>query len=166
MNAATSITPPGRYPQGTFQPISHPGVIQGASLPPPTRRSRLPVVILAMLVVVLASLVFALVVTPLGHMLFGGSNTNSGNNQPGTTTNNGITPGVTTGNKGSNITPVNNTQGMPATSTSCPAAGLHDRLFPHHSFWVRIQQLSTLSMKAIQCSYFRHYQKLRYQYRQ
>ena len=123
INAPTTITPPGRYPQGTFQPISNPGVNQGASLPPPARRSRLPVVILAMLVVVLASLVFALVVTPLGHILFGGPNTNTGNNQPGTTTNNGTTPGVTTGTKGGNITPVINTQGMPATATSCPAAG-------------------------------------------
>ncbi len=123
LNAPTSITPPGRYPQGTFQPISHPGVIQGASLPPPARRSRLPVVILAMLLVVLASLVFALVVTPLGHILFGGPNTNHGNNQPGTTTSNGTTPGVTTGNKEGNITPGINTQGMPATSTSCPASG-------------------------------------------
>jgi len=119
MNASTSITPPGRYPQETFQPISHPGDIQGASLPPPAPRSRLPVVILAMLVVLLASLIFALVVTPLGHILFGGSNTNTGNNQPGTMTNNG----TITGNKGSNITAVTNTQGMPATSTSCPAAG-------------------------------------------
>ncbi len=113
MNAPTSITPPGRYPQGTFQPISQPGDIQGASLPPPAPRSRLPVVILAMLVVLLASLIFALVVTPLGRTLLGGSNTNTGQNQPGSTT----------GNKGSNITAVTNTKGMPATSTSCPAAG-------------------------------------------
>ena len=93
-------------------------MIQGASLPPPARRSRLPVVILAMPLVVLVSLVFALVVTPLGHILFGGPNTNHGNNQPGTTTSNGTTPGVTTGNKEGNITPGINTQGMPATSTS------------------------------------------------
>jgi serine/threonine protein kinase len=120
MNSPTSITPSDRYPQGTFQPISNPGVIQEASLPPPTRRSRLPVAILTMLLIVLASLVFALVVTPLGHILFGGPNTSHGNNQPGITTNNGTTPGVTTGTKGGNITPGINTQGMPATSTSCP----------------------------------------------
>jgi hypothetical protein len=76
-----------------------------------------------MLVVLLACLVFALLVTPLGHVLFSSPNTNSANNQPGTTINNGTTPGVTTGNKGSNITPVHTTQGMPATSTSCPATG-------------------------------------------
>jgi len=118
MNAPTSITPPGRYPQGTFQPISHPGDIQGASLPPSAPRSRLPVVILVMLVVLLAGLIFALVVTPLGHILFGNPNTNPDNNQPITTTKNG----TSTGNKGSNINPVTNTQGMPATSTSCPTA--------------------------------------------
>jgi eukaryotic-like serine/threonine-protein kinase len=124
MTTPTSITPPGRYPQGPFQPISHPGLIQGTSLPSTTRRSRLPVVILAILLVVLPSLVLALVVTPLGHILFGVPTTSSGNNQQGTTTNSGITPGVTPGTKGGNVTPGTSTQGMPATSTSCPTTGI------------------------------------------
>jgi eukaryotic-like serine/threonine-protein kinase len=123
MNTPTSITPPDKYPQGTFQPISHPGLLQGASLPPPARRSRLPAVILAILLVVLTSLVLALVVTPLGHTLFGGQTTSSGNNQQGPTTNSGITPGVTTGTKGGNVTPGTSTQGMPATLSSCPTTG-------------------------------------------
>ena len=114
-----NITLPGTYPQRTFQPVSHSGSMQGASVPPPTRRSRLPVVILTILVVILASLVFTLVVTPLGRSLLGGSNSSTGQNQPGST----IHTGSTTGNKGSNITPVTTTQGMPSTSTSCPAAG-------------------------------------------
>ena len=91
--------------------------MQGTSVPPSTRPSRLPVVILAILVVILAGLVLTLVITPIGRSLLGGSNNNTGQNQPGST------PGITTGNKGSNITPVITTQGMPSTSISCPAAG-------------------------------------------
>ncbi|MGZ6365304.1 MAG: protein kinase domain-containing protein [Ktedonobacteraceae bacterium] len=118
-DSRANIIAPGTYPQRTFKPVSHSGSIQGASVPPPTRRSRLPALILTILVVILASLVFTLVVTPLGRALLGGSNSSTGQNQPGTT----IHTGSTTGNKGSNITPVTTTQGMPSTSTSCPAAG-------------------------------------------
>jgi eukaryotic-like serine/threonine-protein kinase len=117
LNEPTNIPPSNRYPQSTFQPISKPGGLQATYLHPRAERSRLPVLIFAMLVVVLACVVFALVVTPLGQKLFGSQNTNQFNNQHGTT------PGITTGNKGSNITPVTNTQDMPATATSCPANG-------------------------------------------
>jgi serine/threonine protein kinase len=113
MSIQTTITPPAIYPQGTFQPISDPGPMRRAPVPPSTRRSRLPVVILAVVVVILASLVLTLVITPIGRSLMGGSNNNTGQNQPGSTT----------GNKGSNITPVITTQSMPSTSISCPAAG-------------------------------------------
>ncbi|HYX49817.1 MAG TPA: serine/threonine-protein kinase, partial [Ktedonobacteraceae bacterium] len=122
-NTPVAITPPGIYPQYAMQPISHPGMFQSTSSSSPIKHSRLPVAILATLVVILASLVFALVVTPLGHTLFGGSNTNPDHTQPGTTLNNLPTSGVTTGNKGGNLTPVTTTQGMPATATSCPANG-------------------------------------------
>jgi eukaryotic-like serine/threonine-protein kinase len=124
VNTPATITPHGRYPQGIQQPISHPGMAQGGYVPPPARRSsRLPVVILVILLFVLASLVLALVVTPLGHNLFGNQAPGAGNNPQGTTANSGITPGTTTGTKGGNVTPAPNTQGMPATSTSCPATG-------------------------------------------
>ena len=116
-NMKTLASDPLPYPQKAGQPISNPGSMQGASVPPSTRRSRLPVVILAILVVVLAGLVLTLVITPIGRSLLGGSNNNTGQNEPGSL------PGNTTGNKGSNITPVITTQGMPSTSISCPAAG-------------------------------------------
>ncbi|HXZ06296.1 MAG TPA: protein kinase, partial [Ktedonobacteraceae bacterium] len=123
LDTPNAITPPVRYPQGTYQPDSHPGVIQGTYLPSPAERSRLPVLIFAMIVVVLACLVFALVITPLGQRLFGSQNSNQVNHRHGTTTLNGTTPGITTSNKGTNITPVNHTQGMPATSITCPTDG-------------------------------------------
>jgi serine/threonine protein kinase len=111
--------PSERYTQGTYQPISHPQGIQGTYVPARTKRSHLPVLIFVILAAVVACLVFALAVTPLGPRLFGNSNTNQGNNQHGTTTN----TGNTTGNKQGNITNVTQTQGMPATSTSCPGVG-------------------------------------------
>jgi hypothetical protein len=79
----------------------------------------LPVLILVILTVVVVCLVFALIVTPPGQRLFGSSNSTHGNNQRGITT----PTGITTSNKEGKITPVTQTQGMPATSTSCPATG-------------------------------------------
>src|SRR6266566_3939876 len=142
-NMETVASNPQLYQPGTAQPISHPGVpyqapnertpttmtppgryAQGVPVLPPARRSsRLPVVILAILLVLLASLVLTLVVTPLGHNLFGGQEPGTGNNPQGTITNNGVTPGATTSTKGGNVTPGSNTQGMPVTQASCPATG-------------------------------------------
>jgi serine/threonine protein kinase len=113
---AAAITPPGRYPQGV-------------PLQPHTRRSRrLPFAMLVILLVVLAGLVLALVATPLGHNLFGynsGQTAGTGGNSQGTrpSTTNGKTPGVTAGSKGSGVTPAASTQGVPTTSTACPASG-------------------------------------------
>ena len=95
---------PERYAQETYQPVTHPERIQRAYFPAHTERSRLPILIFVMLAVLVACLVFFLVVTPLGQALFGNSNANQGNNQ-------------------GNITQVTQTQGMPPTSTSCPAIG-------------------------------------------
>ncbi len=68
-----TVTPPGRYPQLTPQPISHPGLVQGAPAQPPAKRAgRLPLAILAVLLVLLAGLALTLVTTPLGHNLFAG----------------------------------------------------------------------------------------------
>jgi serine/threonine protein kinase len=142
-NMETVASNPQLYQPGTAQPISHPGVpyqapnertpttmtppgryAQGVPVLPPARRSsRLPVVILAILLVLVASLVLTLVVTPLGHNLFGGQEPGTGNNPQGTITNNGVTPGATTSTKGGNVTPGSNTQGMPVTQASCPATG-------------------------------------------
>jgi serine/threonine protein kinase len=141
-NMETVASNPQLYQRGTAQPISHPGVpyqapnertptttppgryAQGVPVLPPTRRpNRLPVVILAILLVALASLFLTLIVTPLGHNLFGVQTPGTGNNPQGTTTNNGVTPGTTPGTKGGNVTPGSSTQGMPATQTSCPATG-------------------------------------------
>ncbi len=139
-NMETVVSNPQLYQRGPAQPISHPGFpyqapnerfsttttppggyAQGVPVLPPARGSRrLPVVILAILVVLLASLVLALIVTPLGHSLFGGP---AQGTPQGTTTNNGITPGTTTNTKGDNVTPGGSTQGMPATQASCPATG-------------------------------------------
>ncbi len=141
-NMETVASNPQLYQRGTAQPISHPGVpyqapnertptttppgryAQGVPVLPPTRRpNRLPVVILAILLVALASLFLTLIMTPLGHNLFGVQTPGTGNNPQGTTTNNGVTPGTTPGTKGGNVTPGSSTQGMPATQTSCPATG-------------------------------------------
>ena len=113
---ATTIPPPGRYPKEV-------------PLQTHTRRSRrLPFAMLAILMVVLAALVLALVVTPLGHNLFGfnsGQTSNTGGNSHSTTpsTANGNTPGVNAGTKGSGVTHAASTQGVPTTSTACPASG-------------------------------------------
>lgn len=124
------ITPPAAgYPQAMPQPVSHPGLAQGVALPPPTLHSkRLPLVILAIGLVIIAGLVFSLVATPLGHNLFGsnaGQTPTAGSNAQGTqlVTKNGITPTVTTSTRGNNTTPGTTTQGVPQTLTSCPAAG-------------------------------------------
>lgn len=141
-NMETIASNPQLHQRGMAQPVSHAGVQyqapnertptttppgryqQAAPVPPPARRpNRLPVVILAISLVALASLLLALIVTPLGHILFGGQSPGTGNNARGTPTNNGVTQGVTTNTKGGNITPGNSTQGMPATQTSCPATG-------------------------------------------
>jgi hypothetical protein len=119
------ITPPGRYPQGIPQPISQPGLAQGATSQPGTRRSRrLPFAILAILLVILASLVLGLIVTPLGHTLFGfntGQTPGTGGTPQSTTpsTKKGITPGVTI----SGVTPGTSTQNMPTTFAFCPSTG-------------------------------------------
>ena len=141
-NMETVASNPQLYQRGTAQPISNPGVqyqvpnertptttppglyTQGVPVLPPARRpNRLPVVILVILLVALASLLLAFIVTPLGHTLFGGQAPGAGNNPQGTATNNGVTPGVTSNTKGGNVTPGSSTQGMPATQTSCPATG-------------------------------------------
>lgn len=139
-NMETIASNPQLYPRGPVQPISHPGVqyqapdartpttmtppgryAQGVPVLPPARRSsRLPIVMLAILLVLIASLVLALVVTPLGHSLFGGQ---AQGTPQGTTTNNGVTPGTTPNTKGDNVTPGGSTQGMPATQAACPATG-------------------------------------------
>ncbi len=106
-NMETVASNPQLYQRGTAQPISNPGVQ----------------VILVILLVALASLLLAFIVTPLGHTLFGGQAPGAGNNPQGTATNNGVTPGVTSNTKGGNVTPGSSTQGMPATQTSCPATG-------------------------------------------
>jgi serine/threonine protein kinase len=125
-----SITPPAAgYPQAMPQPVSHPGLAQGVALPPPALRSkRLPLVILAIALVIVAGLVFSLVATPLGHNLFGsntGQTPTAGSNAQGTplAPKNGITPTVTTSTRGNNTTPGTTTQGVPQTLTSCPATG-------------------------------------------
>ncbi len=142
-NMETVIRDPQLYQRGTAQPISHPGVSYQApnertptttppghyvqevpALPPARRPNRLPVVILAILLVALASLLLSLIATPLGHTLFGSNPQGTGNNTQGITTNNGVTPSATTSNtKGGNVTAVSTTQGMPATQTSCPPTG-------------------------------------------
>jgi eukaryotic-like serine/threonine-protein kinase len=139
-NMETIASNPQLYPRGPVQPVSHPGIqyqapdartpttltppgryAQGVPVLPPARRaSRLPIVLLAILLVLIASLVLALVATPLGHSLFGGQ---AQNTPQSTTTNNGVTPGITTNTKGDNVTPGGSTQGMPATQDSCPATG-------------------------------------------
>src|SRR6266852_3242723 len=111
----TTSTPPGRYTQGISHPVSQPG----------TRRSRrLPFAILAISLVILASLALTLVATPLWHNLFGynaGQTPGTGNNPQGTasTAKSGDTPGT----RGNGITPGASTQGMPTTLSSCPATG-------------------------------------------
>jgi eukaryotic-like serine/threonine-protein kinase len=108
-------TPPGRYTQGISHPVSQPG----------TRRSRrLPFAILAISLVILASLALTLVATPLGHNLFGykaGQTPGTGKNPQGTAST--VISGVTPGTRGNGITPGASTQGMPSTSSSCPATG-------------------------------------------
>ena len=117
-----TVTPPGRYPQLTPQPISHPGLVQGAPAQPPAKRAgRLPLAILAVLLVLLAGLALTLVTTPLGHNLFAGQAPGTGGVMPSTTK--GITPVVTTNAKGGGGTPSTNTQGMLPTQTSCPTSG-------------------------------------------
>src|SRR6266566_333681 len=85
-NMETIASNPQLYPRGPVQPVSHPGIqyqapdartpttltppgryAQGVPVLPPARRaSRLPIVLLAILLVLIASLVLALVATPLG----------------------------------------------------------------------------------------------------
>jgi len=121
----TTSSPPGRYTQGISHPVSQPGLAQGVASQPGTRRSRrLPFALLGISLVILASLALTLVATPLGHNLFGynaGQTPGTGNNPQGTasTVNSGVTPGT----RGNGITPGASTQGMPSTSSSCPATG-------------------------------------------
>ena len=143
MNIQTTITPHGIYPQDTFQPISDPGSMQGASVPPSTRRSRLPVVILAILVVILAGLVLTLVITPIGRSLLGGSNNNTDQNQPGS--HQAIQRAI---REVTSLLLLLHKACLLHQSRARQRV-LHEHLFPHHSFWDRIQLLSTSSMKAM-----------------
>jgi len=76
----------------------------------PPRRSRTPVVVLSLLVVLLAGLIASLFLTPMGRTLFASHTTN--------TPTVGITP---TARGGVTATP-GTTQGMPPTLTTCPAS--------------------------------------------
>lgn len=89
-----------------------------APAPPytPPRRSRTPVVVLSLLVVLLAGLIASLFLTPIGHTLFASHSTPT---VSGTTPTVGITP---TARGGITATP-GSTQGMPATSTACLDSG-------------------------------------------
>ena len=99
-----------------------------------------------MLVVVLASLVFALVVTPLDIFYLGVQTLTLVNNQPATTTNNG---NIQQAIKAATSLLLLVHKGCPPHQPLVRQRVLHERLFLLHSFWVRIQPLSTLSMKAL-----------------
>lgn len=83
----------------------------------PPRRSRTPVVVLSLLVVLLAGLIASLFLTPMGSKLFASHTTNTPVSDATPTI--GITP---TARGGITATP-GTTQGMPSTLTTCPASG-------------------------------------------
>jgi serine/threonine protein kinase len=84
------------------------------------RRSRRPVIVLAVLLILLAGLVASLFLTPVGASLFGSvqSTPTAG---PGSTPTSGAGTPLVRG--GETPTPGTSTQAMPPTSTACPASG-------------------------------------------
>ena len=120
MDGGGEIATPPVQPQAQMWGMSQTVPPMLTPTPPyaPPRRSRTPVVVLSLLVVLLAGLIASLFLTPMGHALFASHATL-------TPTVSGMTPtiGITPTARGGVPATPGTTRGMPPTSTTCPASG-------------------------------------------